>query len=395
MSVLFEPGYIGKLKVKNRFVRSPTGDKMAAPDGNCTDKLVSFYDELAHGGSGLIITGGAYVNADGVGMAQMMGFYKDDMIEGYRRLTETVHAYGAKILLQIHHAGRSIWPAALGSRIPIGPSPVKINITGVVPKEMTEDEILEQVNAHAQAARRAKAAGFDGVQLHACHGDLVSSFLSPFTNRRTDKWGGGLDGYLRFPLEIYRKARELVGDDFPILIKMNAEDYIPGGLTIDLSERMAEKISAEGFDAIEISAGTHMERHFNMARGDIPRDYFGIRSSKTEYKRRKLTKYFRDMAPEVKFQENYLLPFAKRFKKLIDCPLILPGGVRTVRLMEEMIQDGHADFIGLCRPLIRDPEFPNKVEKGWVTRSDCLNCNRCLVDKPPMCYQKLYRPPRF
>ncbi|MBI4596267.1 MAG: NADH:flavin oxidoreductase [Candidatus Tectomicrobia bacterium] len=395
MSVLFEPGYIGKLKVKNRFVRSPTGDKMAAPDGKCTDKLVAFYEELAYGGSGLIITGGATVHADGVGMAQMIGFYKDDIIESYKKLTDTVHAYGAKIVLQIHHGGRSIWPAALGRRTPIGPSPVKIHITDVVPKEMTEEEILEQVNAHAEAARRAKAAGFDGVQLHACHGDLVSSFLSPFTNRRTDKWGGSLDGYLRFPLEIYRKGRELVGDDFPILIKMNAEDYIPEGLTIDLSKRMAEKLSAEGYDAIELSAGTHMERHFNMARGDIPKDYFGIKGAKTEYKRRKLIKYFKDMAPEVKFEENYLLPFAKEIKKLIDCPLILPGGVRTVRLMEEIIQEGHADFIGLCRPLIRDPEFPNKVEKGWVTRSDCLNCNRCLVDKPPMCYQKLYRPPHY
>ena len=398
MSILFTPEYIGKLEIKNRFVRSPTGDKRASPDGKCTDAMVNFYKELADGGVGLIITGGAHVLPNGQGLPNMIGLHEDDAIEGYRELTQAVHAYpDVKIFAQLHHCGAKIFGkdnylARFG--LPIAPSPVKDKILGITPREMTEDDIQHVIAAFARAAGRVKTAGFDGVQLHACHGDLAHEFLSPHTNRRTDRWGGSLENNFRFVREIYEKVREMVGDDYPVTIKINAQDYQEGGITIDLSKRHAERLGAIGIDAIEISAGIHGERHFNMSRGDIPKDYFGFKN-KTEYGKRKLSKYLKAQKDDVKFKENYLLPFAKEIKKFIDIPLILPGGLRTVRVMEETIQGGDADFIGLCRPMIRDPEFPNKVRKGFVTRSDCLNCNRCLVDKPVMCYQKLYRPPHF
>jgi len=399
MSILFTPKSIGKVVVKNRFVRSPTGDKAATADGKCTDALILFYRELADGGSGLIITGGAYVQPNGQVAPGFIGLYTDDVIEGYVEFTKAVHSYSdVKIFAQLHHCGKTTFNkeyylSHYGT--PIAPSPVKDWVIDVMPRQMTENEIKQLISAFAQAARRAKEAGFDGVELHGCHGDLIHEFLSPYTNRRTDRWGGSFENSFRFVREIYEQARELVGDDYPITIKINAHDYQEGGITIDLSKRHAEMLNNIGIDAIEISAGIHGEREFNMARGDIPRDCMFIKSRETEYGKRQVRKFFEAQKEEVKFKENYLLPFAQEIKKVIDIPLILPGGLRTVRVMEETINNGDADFIGLCRPLIRDPQFPNKVRKGFVTKSDCLNCNRCIGDKAVACYQKFYRPPHF
>ena len=399
MSILFTPQSIGKAIMKNRFVRSPTGDKSATADGKCTDELVLFYRQLADGGSGLIITGGSFVQENGQIAPGFIGMHADDVIEGYQRLAQAVHAYpDVKIFVQLHHCGKSTFnkPYYLSHYgTAIAPSPVKDWVIDMMPRQMTEDEIKQLITAFAQAARRAKLAGFDGVQYHGCHGDLIHNFLSPYTNCRNDRWGGSLENRFRFVREIYEQTRGLVGDDYPIAIKMNAQDYQKGGITIDLSKRYAERLNGIGIDAIEISAGIHGEREFNMARGDIPKDCMFIRSRKTEYGKRQVRKFLAAQAKEVKFKENYLLPFAKEIKKVIDVPLILPGGLRTVRVMEETINNGSADFIGLCRPLIRDPWFPDKVRKGFVTRSDCLNCNRCIGDKAVLCYQKLYRPPHL
>jgi 2,4-dienoyl-CoA reductase-like NADH-dependent reductase (Old Yellow Enzyme family) len=393
MSILFEPKAIGKMEVKNRFVRSPTGDKMATQEGKCTDTLVDFYSALAEGGAGLLITGQAYVHLNGRLLPSFIGLHADDVVEGYRRLTAAVHARKARIFAQLGHGGRCIFRKDYAFGTPMAPSPVKVELTGMTPRQMTEEDIQEIIDAFAQAARRAKEAGFDGVQIHACHGDLIHSFLSPYTNRRTDRWGGSLDNTLRFLLEVYGKTRGLVGEDYPVTVKINAQDYVKGGITIDLSKRHAEAIQKAGFDALEISAGTHLERHFNLSRGDIPKNYFAIQG-KSESQKRKLIQKLKAMKNEVKFEEAYLRPFAREIRKGTDIPLILPGGQRTVSVMEDILREGDADFIGLCRPLIRDPDFPNKVRKG-LKRSDCLNCNRCLVDKPPICYQKYYRPPHF
>jgi len=399
VSVLFTPKSIGKVVLKNRFVRSPTGDKTATADGRCTDSLVLFYRQLADGGVGLITTGAAYVQPNGQIAPGFIGLYADDVVEGYRELTQAVHAYPeVKIFAQLHHCGktafaREYYLSNFGS--PISPSPVKDWVIDVMPREMTEDEIRQVIASFAKAARRCKEVGFDGIQIHGCHGDLVHQFLSPYTNRRTDKWGGSLENSFRFVREIYEQARGLVGGDYPITIKMNAHDYQDGGITIDLSKRHAELLSDIGIDAIELSAGIHGEREFNMARGDIPKDCMFIQYRQTEYGQRKMKKFLAAQKEEVKFKENYLLPFAQEIKKVIDIPLILPGGLRTVRIMEETINNGDADFIGLCRPLIRDPWFPEKVSKGFITRSDCLNCNLCISVKGVACFQKFYRPPHL
>lgn len=393
MSILFTPKRIGKVEIKNRFVRSPTGDKRADPDGKCNSALLQFYQELAEGGAGLIITGAAYVHPKGCGLPNMIGMHSDEVVDGYRKLADEVHARDAKIFVQIWHCGRHVTPTYRFG-IPIAPSPVMDKITGIVPQEMTEDDIGEAIECFGQASRRVQEAGFDGVQFHGAHGYLIHQFLSPYTNRRTDGWGGVLENRMRFVVQCYKRARALVGADFPIAIKMNAKDYIDEGITIESSKETAARISAIGFDAIEVSAGVRDERHFNMSRGDIPRNYFGFKGKSPEL-RREILEHLERIRDEVKYEEAYLRPFAKEFKKVIDVPLIMPGGLKHVAVMEDVIAQGDADFVGLCRPLIRDPDFPNKVRNRGLTESDCLFCNQCLIDKPVMCYQKLFRPPHL
>jgi 2,4-dienoyl-CoA reductase-like NADH-dependent reductase (Old Yellow Enzyme family) len=392
MSLLFKPGRIGNMILKNRFVRTAAGDGTATLDGECTPAVVDCYKQLAGGGVGLIITGASYVHETGK-TGRFISLHKDQLIDGYKDLTKAVHAYNARIALQIFLPGRASFDD------PVGPSPVRLDLTGVTPRELTEEEIRKYVDAFGQAARRAKEAGFDGVQFHAAHGYLVHSFLSPWANRRKDKWGGSFENNLRFLFESYQRARELVSDDYPILIKMNAQDYIEGGLTLDLGKRIAERVSAVGFNAIELSAGVNIDRtFFYMAKGDLPAN-FRIPGKDLEETRQTL-KNIQGFEDNIKFKEAYFRPFAREIKKVIDIPLILPGGNRTVSNMEDILKSGDADFIGLCRPLIREPDFPNKVRKWGLKKSDCLNCNRCLTTGkgpfgPNQCYQKLFRPDRF
>lgn len=393
MSILFTPVRIGNVEIKNRFVRSPAGDKRAAPDGKCTEGLIQFYEDLAEGGSGLIITGAAFVHPKGCGLPNMIGMHSDEVIDGYRTLTDEVHARNSKIFVQIWHCGRHVTPTYQFG-IPLAPSAVRDKVTGIVPREMTEDDIREAIECFGQASRRVKDSGFDGVEFHGAHGYLIHEFLSPYTNRRTDRWGGSFENRIRFVVECYERARALVGEDFPIAIKMNANDYVDGGITIDLSKEIAARISAIGFDAIEISAGVRDERHFNMSRGDIPKSYFGLKGKSPEL-RREIMEHLERIKHEVKYEEAYLRPFAKEFKKVIGVPLIMPGGLKHVSVMEDVIARGDADFVGLCRPLIRDPDFPNKVRDRGLSASDCMFCNQCLVDKPVMCYQKVFRPPHL
>jgi 2,4-dienoyl-CoA reductase-like NADH-dependent reductase (Old Yellow Enzyme family) len=381
------------MSVKNRFVRTAVGDGWCTLDGGCTDELINFYRQLAEGGTGLIITGASYVHPN-YKVGRFIGLYSDKLIDGYKKLTSEVHVFDAKIVCQLYLPGRA------EAENPIGPSPVKVDLTGTNPRELTEAEIQEFIAAFAQAARRTKEAGFDGVQFHAAHGYLLHSFLSPYTNRRRDKWGGSFENNMRFLLETYKQCTDLVGTDYPVLIKINAQDYIEGGITLDLSKRYAEKISSVGFNAIELSAGVNTDRPlFYMGKGDLPANYRIM--GKDLGQTRQILKNIKGLENDIKFKEAYFRPFAREIKKVIDVPLILPGGNRTVSIMEDVLKTGDADFIGLCRPLIREPDFPNKVKKWGQKKAECLNCNRCLSTGrippcgPTPCYQKLFRPDRL
>lgn len=346
--MLFEPFNLAGIRLKNRIVRSATYEKRADEDGFVTDSIIELYETLVKGGVGLIITGNALVHPSGRTITQMLCIHSDRYIEGLERLTRAVHELGGVIFLQLVHGGRQSLPILLGGQTPMAPSAVYDPSTEVMPREMTDAEIWNIIDAFADGARRARLAGFDGVQIHGAHGYLVSEFLSPHTNRRDDYWGGDEERRFHFVEEVYKAIRKEVGEDYPVIIKMNADDGLDNGLKPDEACRVAKRLEAIGIDAIEVSGGMY-EAGKKTARPDIlkPKD----------------EAYFRDSA--------------RLFKRNLNIPVILVGGIRSRSIMEDILKKRDADLIALSRPLIREPDLPEKMKKG-KERADCISCNGCM-----------------
>ncbi|MFW9830097.1 MAG: NADH:flavin oxidoreductase, partial [Candidatus Thorarchaeota archaeon] len=337
-------------------------------------ELVQFYKVLAEGGVGLIITGVTYVQANGKAIPNQLAIDNDDLIPSLKNLTNVVHQYGenCKIAVQLHHSGRQ----SMVLENPHAPSAIFEPTFSVMPKEMTINDIKNTVDAFAESARRAKEAGFDAIQLHAAHGYLLSEFLSPYTNKRTDEYGGSLENRIRIIEEIYEKTINRIGKNYPILIKMNVDDFLQGGIKLDESIKIAEKFSKMGFAAIETSGGMwevilRTKKELGWHPAFNPEARTGIDS---------------------KEKEAYHLPYAKEIKKVVNVPLILVGGIRSLDVIEKILNEKNADFIGLCRPLIREPDLPNKWLKGTgKTTCDCISCNGCtgsLLSGSLRCTQK-------
>jgi len=367
------------MELKNRLVRSATHEAMADDDGFPTDRLFKLYKRLVKGGVGLIITGYTYVSPDGKSRA-MLGIDTDEHISKYRELVDHVHQNDAKIAMQINHCGRQTTKEMTGAQ-PIAPSAVKEKTFFVMPREMTEEDIERIIDAFAQAARRVKKSGFDAVQIHGAHGYLISQFLCPHTNRRKDKWGGSIDNRMRFVTEIYDRTRKNVGDDYPVLIKINAYDHMKNGLKPEESVVMAEKLAEMGFDGIEVSCGI-IEDGGSMLRGDTPLDV--ILDEWEMYKKKDflyrfiVRKFGSKIIPPIPFTQGYNRESAKVIKKRVNVPIFSVGGMIDPEFMEETIQNGDADYISLCRALINDPNFPNKIKEGSLEPSKCIHCNLCL-----------------
>lgn len=391
-SFLFKPLRLNGLQLKNRLIRSATHEGMADADGFPTEKLFRLYGRLARGGVGLIISGYAYVAWDGVSfMRGMNGIQTDEHIPAYRNLTAHVHTAGAAIAMQIAHAGRQTTEAVIGT-CPMAPSAVKDASIFVKPRGMSEADIERVIEDFGQAARRVKAGGFDAVQLHAAHGYLLSSFLCPHTNRRTDRWGGSVDNRMRIIRRIYRRCRELVGDGYPILIKISATDAMKKGLRLDDSLKMARIMDETGFDGIEVSCGIG-EDGGSTIRGDLPvdvvLDHWGMYRAKNPVFKFVMRRWGNRLKPPVPFSENYNLASARAIKQAVKAPVWAVGGFVRPAAMEEALRNGAVDGIALCRPLIADPQFPARISGGDASISRCIQCNLCLfygTVAPLKCY---------
>ncbi|MDI6801370.1 MAG: NADH:flavin oxidoreductase [Thermodesulfovibrionales bacterium] len=346
--MLFEPYNLAGIELKNRIVRSATYEKRANEDGFVTDALIEFYKDLTRGGVGLIITGNALVHVSGRTSSQMTCIHNDFYIDKLKRLTNAVHRFDGKVILQLIHGGRQCFPDLLGGENPIAPSEVHDPSTKITPREMTNEEIWEIIDAFGDAARRAMYAGFDGIQIHGAHGYLVSEFLSPHTNRRDDYWGGDEGRRFHFVEEIYKAMRKEVGNNYPILIKMNVDDFVEGGLEPEESVRVAKRLEELGMDAVEVSGGMY-ESKGKTCQIDILK----------------------------KEQEAYFRKASRLFKKELNIPVILVGGIRSKNVAEDVLQRGDADLISMSRPLIREPDLPNKFMQG-KEKADCISCNGCL-----------------
>ena len=348
MSEMFEATEINGMKMANRFVRSATWEGMAGDDGACSSKLVGLMSELAKGDVGLIITSHAYIRQDGQAGPWQLGIYNDALIQGLREMTQAVHDHGGNVVLQAAHAG-FLANAKLTGQIRLAPSHVE-GMAKSPRKEMSVDDIQEIVEAFGAAASRAREARFDGVQIHAAHGYLLSQFLSPAFNKRADEYGGSVENRAKLLLEVLRRVRDDVGADFPVLVKLNSQDFLDGGLTSEDSLKVGTMLQEGGIDAIELSGGT-------LVSGKLSPSRMGIKSEEKEA-------YFRESA--------------KAFKEALEVPIIMVGGNRSFQLAERLVVQGYTDYVSMSRPFIREPDLIKRWASGDLRKAACISDNQCF-----------------
>jgi 2,4-dienoyl-CoA reductase-like NADH-dependent reductase (Old Yellow Enzyme family) len=344
--LLFTPTRIRALEIRNRIARSATAERMSDEKGDPDARVAELYRRLADGGVGLIVTGHAFVDRAGRVHAQMTGADDDARHASLAALADAAHAGGAAVALQINHGGRACDPAIVPE--PVGPSAIAVAPDRPVPRPLAEGEIGAVATAFGRAAGRARAAGFDAVEIHAAHGYLISQFLSPLANRRDDRYGGSLDNRARLLREVAGAVRLAVGPDYPVLVKLGITDNEEGGLTVEDGAEIASRLPAWGIDAVETSTG---------GRG-------AVRTRVTSESR-----------------EAYLLPLARAVRARSPIPLLLVGGLRSRPVMERVLAEG-IEMVSLSRPLIRQPDLPRRLAGDPGGRAECVSCNRCYPRGP-------------
>lgn len=360
MADLFSSKQLGSLELPNRLVRSATAERMADLDGRPRPALRTLLQALVEGGVGLIITGHMYVAPSGKCHPEMTGIYDDDLIPDLASLVDAVHTAGGHVATQINHGGMQCSRETVTQTV--APSAIAEDFLQQPARALTVAEIESLIDAYAQAARRAKLAGFDAVQLHGAHGYLINQFLSPFVNRRTDGWGGDLQGRMRFLREVTAAVRAEVGVDYPLFIKLGMEDGREGGLSLDEGLQVVAELSGLGLDGVELSGGIGGPK---------------VQASKAAVRPGEDEAYFRH--------------YARAARAVTDLPLMLVGGLRSRAVMDDVLASGDADFISLCRPLICEPDLPLRLQQGQPT-SACISANRCWpqgVDEGIACHCRL------
>lgn len=352
---LFDSTHINRMQLKNRFVRAATWENMAE-SGHVTDRLMKVYKDLAAGGVGLILTSYAYVTKEEQPNPGMLGICDDSFIEDYRKLTDMVHSYDCRIVLQMAYGG-SQTTYNTKERIIWGPTAVPEAGTGVIPKEMTREDITSLMRSFGDAAERAKLAGFDGVQIHAAHGYLLGQWLSPRHNQRTDEYGGSIENRSRLILEVYDEVRQRVGKDFAVLIKINCKDFVPGGAEFPETLYTCEQLAKRGIDAIEISGGILGAKELCAFRPKI----------------------------DSEEKEAYFAPYAAEVAEKTGIPVILTGGLRTPGVMERLLSTTTIRYFGMSRPLLAQPDLINRWQAGNCTLSKCRYCNQCRSPQGNVC----------
>jgi len=398
MAGLFSPGNIGLLELPNRMIRTASHEGLADPRGAPTEAQFQFYRGFVEGGIGLVITGYAGIMQNGKSsLYRMTMIDADALVPAHRALVAQIHALGGKIVSQIAHCGRQTLTAATGEPLLVAPSSIPSKLYREVPRALTDQEIQGIIDSFAAAAARVAAAGYDGVQIHAAHGYLLSSFLSRHANVRRDRWGGSPENRFRIVGETLKAVKETVGKTFPVFIKLNSFEKARKGVKPDEClqfARLAEKTRC--CDAVEISAGGSGEDAFYMARGKFPTDAI-LTYMRPYCKTGKRVKFLirHLVAPilsllQPPFQEGYNLEAAARVKKAISLPVITVGGIRTRAFMEAAIREGKTDFVSMARPLLLEPDLANKFRRGESDAAQCDNCNICLMaaDAVPIrCHQ--------
>ena len=350
MNPLLTPGRIGALEIRNRIVMPPMTTRLSDAEGHVTDDSIAYYMARVRGGVGLITVEMASPTRAGRHRKRELGIYDDRFLPGLRRLTDAIHAGGGKCSIQLGHGGGHTRQDICGET-PLAPSPVphpvfEVTNETIVPKEMTLEDIRDTTAAFAAAAARAEKAGFDCVEIHAAHGYLISQFLTPFENRRTDAYGGSLENRARFGLEVLRAVKAAVA--IPVIFRISVDDYFPEGLVPADGIQAAAWAAQAGADALHVAAG-HYRSLPSAAR----------------------------MIPPMQYPDATFLDYAAQVKKQVAVPVIAVGRLGDPQIATAAVADGKADFVSLGRTLIADPEWVAKLERGEPIRR-CLACNTCI-----------------
>lgn len=371
----FSPALLGDLRLRNRLIRTAAFEGMC-PGGVPSDALIAHHRAMAAGGVGLTTVAYCAVSPSGRTYGHQL-LMAPGQFPAFRRLTDAIHAEGAAASVQLGHAGYFASRKVIGGR-PLGPSRV-FNLYGFCyPRVMSEADIEGVVEDFAVAAARAREAGFDAVELHFGHGYLVSQFLSPFTNRRRDRWGGALENRLRLPLAILRAVRDRLPPDFPVILKVNLADGFRRGLQPDEAVAAAARYETEGATALVLSGGFVSKTPFYMLRGNVPTREM-VKVQQGALRKVGLTLFGRIFVQPYPFEELFFLPAAVRVRAEVRLPLVLVGGICSRTGVRNALDAGF-NFLALGRALIRDPRFPSRLERGDIEASDCDHCNRCIAE---------------
>jgi len=329
MAHLLNPLQIGSIQLSNRLVMPPMATSKALPNGEVSQEILDYYADKSQGGYiSLIIIEHSFVQLNGKASAQQLSIADDSMISRLRELATIIQNNGSKAMMQINHAGSAASYDIINTT-PVAPSAIANPRKGSLPRELTRQELTELIDAFHHAARRTKKAGFDGIEIHSAHGYLLNQFFSPLTNYRTDEYGGNVHNRIRIHLEIIEAVRAAVGNDFPILLRLGASDYLEGGVTIDDSLVAAREFEKAGIDVLDISGG--------FSGYQVP----GISG------------------------QGYFAPLSEAIKNVVSIPVILTGGVTEPQAAERLLAEGKADLIGVGRAILKDSQ--------WALRAiDCF-----------------------
>jgi len=321
MSYLLKPLENCKLTLNNRLVMPPMATSKSEEDGKISKEILDYYDEKSQGGYiSLIIIEHSFITQKGKASARQMSVADDSKLEELKKLASIIHKNGSKAVMQMNHAGSAASENVTGFD-PVGPSSIANPCTSNIPKELTIKEIKDIILEFKSAARRVKEAGFDGVEIHSAHGYLLNQFFSPLTNKRTDEYGGDLLGRIKIHLDIIKEVRDVVGNDFPILLRLGASDYMEGGITIEDSKIAAMAFEKAGVDILDISGG--------FCRYIIPGNT----------------------------SQGYFSPLTQAIKEVLSIPVLLTGGITEVSAAEKLLSSGKADLIGVARAIYKDSKW--------------------------------------
>jgi len=369
----FAPAPLGPITLRNRIIKSATFEGVM-PDALVTKELIEYHRRVAAGGVGMSTVAYVAVSADGRTNAECL-YMRDEAIPGLRKLTDAIHAEGARASAQIGHAGL-VANAKSNGVTGFAPSkrfnPLSLRMTPAA----TEADLARVVEDFARTARGCEEAGFDAVEVHLGHNYLLSSFLAPGLNDRQDRYGGSLENRARLSRDVLRAVRDAVGGRIAILAKLNMVDAIPGGLREEESLQVARMLESDGsLDALVLTGGSSYGNPMFLFRGDGPRKDFAANLPWLMRIGFKLVG--RKFMPDTPFEEAYFRPLARRFKDALDLPVVLLGGINKRETIEQALGEGFA-FVQMGRALLREPDLLQKMQEGSQSEGVCIHCNRCM-----------------